>query len=88
MSTKLEKVISDIEKTEKKVIELQGQLKDLYEKKTEYENVEIVNTVRALVMDKEGILEFLKTMKPAQAKALKTASLGVVKKEDDTNEND
>ena len=58
MSTKLEKVISDIEKTEKKVIELQGQLKDLHEKKTEYENVEIVNTVRALVMDKEGILEF------------------------------
>ncbi len=57
-------------------------------KKTEYENVEIVNTVRALVMDKEGILEFLKTMKPAQAKALKTASFGAVKKEDDTNDND
>jgi hypothetical protein len=39
-------------------------------------------------MDKEGILEFLKTMKPAQAKALKTASFGAVKKEDDTNDND
>ena len=65
MSTKLEKVTSEIEKTEKKITEMQDQLRELYDKKTELENVEIVNTIRAMVMDKESILDFLKTMKPA-----------------------
>jgi len=33
-----------------------GQLKELYDKKTELENLEIVNTVRAMVMDKDQIM--------------------------------
>lgn len=88
MSFKLDKVITEIEKTEKKVTELQSQLKDLYEKKTELENIEIVNTIRSLVMDKEGVLEFLKTMKPAQAKALRSASYAAAEKEDEAYENE
>lgn len=63
MNPKYEKVCSEIEKAEKKVADLQAQLKDLYEKKTEMENLEIINTVRALVMDKDQIMAFLANMK-------------------------
>lgn len=87
MSTKLEKVTSDIEKTEKKITEMQNQLHELYDKKTELENIEIVNTIRAIVMDKESILDFLKTMKPAQAKSAKAAAYHAPETED-LNENE
>lgn len=63
MNPKYQKVCADIEKAEKKIEDLQAQLKELYEKKTELENLEIVNTVRAMVMDKEQIMAFLSNMK-------------------------
>lgn len=72
MSNNYEKVCSDIEKTEKKITELQAKLKDLREKKVELENLEIVNTVRAMVMDKDEIMAFLKTMKPVKPSASTT----------------
>ena len=56
MNPKYQKVCAEITKTEKKVEDLQGQLKELYDKKTELENLEIVNTVRAMVMDKDQII--------------------------------
>ena len=59
MSTKLDKVISDIEKTEKKITEMQTMLREMYDKKTELENVEIVNTIRAMVMETLWALPFL-----------------------------
>lgn len=62
MNPKYQKVCADIAKTEKKVEDLQEQLKELYDKKTELENLEIVNTVRAMVMDKDQIMAFLSTM--------------------------
>ena len=46
MNPKYQKVLSDIEKAEKKKSEIEGQLKELYDKKTELENLEIINTVR------------------------------------------
>ena len=49
------------------VEDLQGQLKELYDKKTELENLEIVNTVRAMVMDKDQIMSFLAAMKDSKA---------------------
>ena len=58
MNPKYQKVLSDIEKAEKK--------------KTELENLEIVNTIRALCMDKEQIMAFLSDMKsgkPSRAAA-------------------
>lgn len=61
MNPKYQKVCADIAKAEKKVEDLQEQLKELYDKKTELENLEIVNTVRAMVMDQ--IMAFLSTMK-------------------------
>lgn len=63
MNPKYQKVCADIAKAEKKVEDLQEQLKELYDKKTELENLEIVNTVRAMVMDKDQIMAFLSTMK-------------------------
>ena len=63
MNPKYQKVLSDIEKAEKKKSEIEGQLKELYDKKTELENLEIVNTIRALCMDKEQIMAFLSDMK-------------------------
>lgn len=67
MYPKYQKVCAEITKTEKKVEDLQGQLKELYDKKTELENLEIVNTVRAMVMDKDQIMAFLAAMKAGKA---------------------
>lgn len=86
MSTKIDKVVSDIEKTEKKITELQEQLRELYDKKTELENLEIVSTVRAMVMDKDGVLEFLKTMKSGRAKAARASAPDKSETEDNANE--
>ena len=55
MNPKYQKVLSDIEKAEKKKSEIEGQLKELYDKKTELENLEIINTVRSMVMDKDSL---------------------------------
>ena len=62
MNPKYQKVLSDIEKAEKKKSEIEGQLKELYDKKTELENLEIINTVRSMVMDKDQIMAFLSSM--------------------------
>jgi len=48
MNPKYQKVLSDIGKAEKKKSEIEGQLKELYDKKTELENLEIINTVRSI----------------------------------------
>lgn len=68
MNPKYQKVCAEIAKTEKKVEDLQAQLKELYDKKTEMENLEIINTVRAMVMDKDQIMAFLSTMKGSNTK--------------------
>lgn len=67
MNPKYQKVLSDIEKAEKKKTEIEGQLKELYDKKTELENLEIINTVRSMVMDKDQIMAFLATMQGGNA---------------------
>ncbi len=50
-------------KIEKKVEDLQEQLKELRSKKPRWKTFEIINTVRAMVMDKDQIMAFLSTMK-------------------------
>ena len=67
MNPKYEKVCAEIAKIEKKVEDLQEQLKELRSKKTEMENLEIINTVRAMVMDKDQIMAFLAAMKDGKA---------------------
>ena len=63
MNPKYQKVCPEIDKTEKKISDLQQQLKELRDKKTEMENLEIINTVRSMVMDKDQIMAFLSSMK-------------------------
>ena len=72
MNPKYQKVLSDIEKAEKKKSEIEGQLKELYDKKTELENLEIINTVRSMVMDKAQIMAFLSSMKGSNKPAENT----------------
>jgi len=67
MNPKYTKVCSEIEKTEKKIADLQDQLSELHEKKTELENLEIINTVRAMVMEKDQVMAFLAKMKTGKA---------------------
>ena len=67
MNPKYQKVCAEIAKTEKKIEDLQAQLKELYDRKTEMENLEIINTVRAMVMDKDQIMSFLSAMKTSGA---------------------
>lgn len=74
MNPKYQKVCAEIAKTEKKVEDLQGQLKELYDKKTELENLEIVNTVRAMVMDKDQIMAFLAEMKDGKTEKHSTTT--------------
>lgn len=82
MNPKYQKVCADIAKAEKKIEDLQEQLKGLYEKKTEMENLEIINTVRAMVMDKDQVMAFLSTMKGGKpAKQLTTTQQEVTENE-------
>lgn len=67
MNPKYQKVCAEIAKTEKKIEDLQAQLKELNDRKTEMENLEIINTVRAMVMDKDQIMSFLSAMKTGGA---------------------
>ena len=63
MNPKYQNVCADIAKLEGKAADIEKQLGELREKKTELENIEIINTVRAMVMDKDQIMAFLSTMK-------------------------
>ena len=68
MNPKYQKVCAEIDKTENKISDLQQQLKELRDKKTEMENLEIINTVRAMVMDKGEIMAFLAAMQKGDTK--------------------
>ena len=48
MGNKLDRIVKDIEKTKSKIAEFQKQLKELEAQKTEAENLEIVQLVRAM----------------------------------------
>ena len=63
MNPKYQKVCADIAKLEAKAADIEKQLDELRQKKTELENLEIINTVRAMVMDKDQIMAFLSNMK-------------------------
>ena len=67
MNPKYQKVCTEITKTEQKIEDLQARLKELYDKRTELENLEIISTVRAMVMDKDQVMAFLSTMKSGKS---------------------
>ena len=82
MNPKYQKVCADIAKLESKAADIEKQLGELREKKTELENLEIINTVRAMVMDKDQVMAFLSTMKGGKpAKQLTTTQQEVTENE-------
>lgn len=74
MNAKYDKLCADIAKMEKKSENIQAQLKEMYAKKTEMENLEIVNTVRAMMMDKGEIRSFLATLQGGEPVQKKTTT--------------
>ena len=60
MSKKKQKVISDIKKTKEKISDLQSNLRQLENQKTELENTEIVELVRGTKMNTSELAIFLK----------------------------
>ena len=63
MNPKYEKICSEIEKIEEKIQKLQTMLNNLYEKRTEMENTEIISAIRSLVMYKEQLMSFIEDLK-------------------------
>lgn len=82
MNPKYQKVCADIAKLEGKAADIEKQLEELREKKTELENLEIINTVRAMVMDKDQIMAFLSNMKGSKpSKQPKSENMEVTENE-------
>ena len=59
MGNKLDRIVKDIEKTKSKIAEFQKQLKELEAQKTEQENLQIIQQVRALNLTPEQLTAFL-----------------------------
>ena len=58
-NTKLDRIERDIEKTRAKILEQQKKLKDLEAQKTEEENAQIVQMVKAVHLDGTQLAAFL-----------------------------
>ena len=59
MNPKYQKVCAEIAKTEKKIEDLQAQLKELYDRKTEMENLNSINHLCDINPPKQQYLSFL-----------------------------
>ena len=81
MNPKYDKLCADLTKAEKKVEDLQAQIKEMREKKTEMENLEIINTVRAMVMDKDQVMAFLASMRDGKVEQPKPVPMETLKTE-------
>lgn len=63
---KTSKILSDIEKTKTKIGELQAKLRDLERLRTETENTEIIELVRAIDATPEEIAVMLRALRESQ----------------------
>ena len=63
MNPKLQKVISDIDKTNVKIKELQTLLPELEKQKIDLENIEIITAVRSAHIAPADFTEFVRTYK-------------------------
>lgn len=70
---KLERIIAEIEKTKEAISKQQGRLRELEAQKTEAENLQIVQMVRALRMTPAELSTFLQG-KPDNAPTATTAT--------------
>jgi len=73
--TKIDRIEKDIERTRAKIIECQNRLKTLETQKSEQENLEIVQIVRAMRISPQELAAFLQNgAMPAPAVAAATGS--------------
>ena len=63
MNAKIERVIKVIEKTNEKLTEIHGRLRELERQKTELENTQIVDTVLGMDISLADLAAFLKASK-------------------------
>lgn len=82
---KLERIIAEIEKTKETISKQQAKLRELEAQKTEVENLQIVQMVRALRMTPAELSTFLQG-KPdnAAAAATATANSSLFSRQEDT----
>jgi len=74
-ATKIDRIEQDIRKTREKITEYQNKLKTLEAQKTEQENLQIIQLVRAMRMTPQELTEFLQNSElPAPAVAAATGS--------------
>ena len=59
MANKLDRIEKDIEKTRAKILDYQSSLKELEARKTEEENAQIVQLVKAVKIDQTQLAAFL-----------------------------
>ena len=71
---KLERIIAEIEKTKETISKQQGRLRELEAQKTEAENLQIVQMVRALRMTPAELSTFLQGKPDNTAPATDTAA--------------
>ena len=67
MSTKIERVNKEIDKTKGKISEQQARLRELEKQKTELENLEIVEAVRGMNISFTDLAALLKSAKQQAA---------------------
>jgi len=74
---KLDKIEKEMQRTREKITEYQNRLKELDAQKTEIENLQIVQAVRAMRLTKEELAAFLRgDVQPASAYAEPAAAYG------------
>ena len=90
MNPKLQKMITDIERTKEKIAELQALLPELERKKIDFENTEIIKLVRAMDVAPDELTAFIKACKkegaPASAAGVPPKSAPTQKEEKSDNE--
>ena len=70
---KIEKIIAEISKTKKRILDMQTKLRELERMKTEKENAEIVELVRSIDVPAPELTEMLRTIREkALAEAIKS----------------
>jgi hypothetical protein len=79
--TKLERIEQDIQRAKSKITEFQDKLKSLETAKTEQENLQIVQLVRAINLTPQELMEFLKKATHGQSAAVRPAPFAVKSQE-------
>jgi flagellar motor protein MotB len=86
---KLDKIDKEMQRTREKIAEYQNRLKELDAQKTEIENLQIVQAVRAMRLTKEDLAAFLRgDAQPAPAYAEPAAAYGYQSDNDEQEDNE